>query len=245
MLGSSQSIAGPNIALNTIMAEELSQFADVLENADDFETTLHELVCETLRDHQRIIFNGNGYSQEWKDEAAKRGLSNLPSTAKALPTYISQKNIDLVTKHGIFTETEFLARYEIHLQSYNKLINIEARTMVDMARNQILPAALKYTSELADGINRKRQAMGENAAVAAESSLVERLSATCDSLYTRCETLAEALKQVPANSKDAADYYSDVIIPQMEQIRTDADLLESFTAKSYWPYPVYSDMLFY
>ena len=245
MLGSSQSIAGPNIALNTIMAEELRQFADVLESAEDFDAALHDLVCETLKAHQRIIFNGNGYSQEWKEEAAVRGLSNLPSTAKALPAYISQKNIDLVTKHGIFTESEFFARYEIHLQSYNKLINIEARTMVDMARNQILPAALKYASDLAEGINRKRAALGENAAIKAEHSLVERLSAACDSLYLHCETLADTLKNVPASSKDAAEYYSDIIVPQMEQIRSDADLLESFTAKSYWPYPVYSDMLFY
>ena len=245
MLGSSQSIAGPNIALNTIMAEELRQFADELENAEDFESALQDLVCETLKAHQRIIFNGNGYSQEWKEEAAKRGLSNLPSTAKALPTYISPKNIELVTKHGIFTEAEFMARYEIHLQSYNKLINIEARTIVDMARNQILPAALKYTSDLAAGINRKRTAIGENAAVTAEHSLVKRLSVACDSLYMRCEALADALKIVPLNSKEAAEYYSDVIVPQMEQIRLDADILESFTAKSYWPYPVYSDMLFY
>ena len=142
MLGSSQSIAGPNIALNTIMAEELGKFADILENAENFDAALQKLVCDTLTQHQQIIFNGNGYSDEWKEEAARRGLSNHTNTAHALPTYISQKNIDLVTKHGIFTESEFRARYEIHMQSYKKVIAIEARTCVDMVLHQILPAAL-------------------------------------------------------------------------------------------------------
>lgn len=245
MLGSSQSIAGPNIALNTIMAEELSQFADILEAADNFDTALQALVCDTFTAHQRIIFNGNGYSQEWKDEAKRRGLSNLPSTAKALPSYISRKNIELVTRHGIFTESEFRARHEIHLESYNKLINIEARTMVDMAMHQILPAALQYSSDLAVGINRKRKAINAFAGMKAERSLVIRLSRTCDSLYNKCESLTSDLDRVPTENDDAAQYYSDIIIPQMESIREDADALEKLTAKSYWPYPIYSDMLFY
>ena len=142
MLGSSQSIAGPNIALNTIMAEELGKFADILEQADNFDEALHKLVCDAFTQHQRIIFDGNGYSDEWKLEAVHRGLSNLPSTAECLPSYISPKNVELVTKHGIFTEAEFHARYAIYLESYNKIVNIEARTMVDMAMHQILPAAL-------------------------------------------------------------------------------------------------------
>ena len=245
MLGSSQSIAGPNIALNTIMAEALSQFADILETAEDFDTALQSLICDTLTAHQRIIFNGNGYSDEWKEEAKRRGLSNLPSTAKALPSYISQKNIDLVTKHGIFTEAEFHARYEIHLEAYNKLINIEARTMVDMAMNQILPAALKYSSDLAAGINRKRDALGTVVKAHTESSLVKRLSETSDALYDKCERLLADLGHVPAENHAATDYYNDVILPQMQAIRVDADLLEKITAKSYWPYPQYSDMLFY
>ena len=157
MLGSSQSIAGPNIALNTIMAEELGQFADVLENAEDFEATLQKLVCDTLRAHQRIIFNGNGYSQSWQEEAARRGLSNLRSTAKALPTYVSQKNIDLVTRHGIYSESEFRARHEIHLESYSKLIRIEAKTMVDMVLHQLLPAGMQYASDLAEAVSRKER----------------------------------------------------------------------------------------
>ena len=245
MLGSSQSIAGPNIALNTIMAEELSQFADILESAEDFDATLQKLVCDTLTAHQRIIFNGNGYSDEWKQEAARRGLSNLPNTAKALPTYISQKNIDLVTKHGIFTESEYRARYEIHLESYNKLINIEAKTMVDMVMHQILPAALRYSSDLAAGINRKREAMGSDVKAIVETSLTKRISDCCDALYENSEKLYAHLKHVPSDSKEAADYYSDVIVPGMQAVRKNADLLEKLTAKSYWPYPLYSDLLFY
>ena len=245
MLGSSQSIAGPNIALNTIMAEELSKFADILENAEDFDSALQKIVCDTLTQHQRIIFNGNGYSQQWQEEAAKRGLSNLPCTAKALPAYISQKNIDLVTKHGVYTESEFRARYEIHLETFNKLINIEARTMVDMVMHQILPAAIRYSSDLAAGINNKREASNGEIKAIAETSLTQRISSRCDALYENTEKLYQHLKSVPSDSKTAADYYSDVIIPGMEAIRKDADFLEKLTAKSYWPYPLYSDLLFY
>ena len=133
MPGSSQSVAGPNIALNTIMAEELRKFADVLEKADDFDAALNRLVRQALTDHKRIIFGGNGYSAEWAQEAARRGLHNYPNAAAAFPSYISQKNIDLVTRHGVFTETEFRARHSIYLEAYNKIINIEGRTMVDMA----------------------------------------------------------------------------------------------------------------
>ena len=245
MLGSSQSIAGPNIALNTIMAEELSQFADILENAEDFDTALQKLVCDTFTKHQRIIFNGNGYSAQWQEEAARRGLSNLNNTAKALPAYISKKNIELVTKRGIFTEAEFHARYEIHLESYNKLINIEARTMVDMVMHQILPAALAYSSDLAESINRKLQATGGTVKAGVETSLVERISGACDRLYEKSEQLYADLKAVPKDSKEAANYYSEIIVADMQAVRKDADFLEKLTAKSYWPYPTYSDLLFY
>ena len=245
MLGSSQSIAGPNIALNTIMAESLSQFADILEKAEDIDAALQKLVCETLSKHQRIIFNGNGYSEEWKEEAAKRGLSNYPTTAEALPSYIDQKNIELVTKHGIFTEAEFRARYEIHLESYNKLINIEARTMVDMIMHQILPAALKYSSDLAESVNRKVSALGNPSVAATEISLTERISKRTNDLYEKTENLYAALKNVPKEVEAANRYYSDVIVPGMTAVRKDADFLEKLTAKSYWPYPTYSDLLFY
>ena len=180
MLGSSQSISGPNIALNTIMAEQLARFADALEQAEDFDVALQNLVCKALTEHSRIIFSGNGYSDEWKAEAARRGLSNLSSAAEALPTYVSENNIDLVTRHGIFTETEFRARHTIHLEAYNKIVGIEARTMIDMAVHQILPAALHYTRSLCDGLTSKK-ALGLAAKV--ETAIVEKLSAASDALY--------------------------------------------------------------
>ena len=242
MLGSSQSVTGPNIALNTIMAEILDRFADELEAAEDFDTALQNLVCRSLTEHQRIIFNGNGYSQQWQEEAERRGLSNLRSTADALPSYISEKNIDLVTRHGIYTEAEFRARYEIHHSAYCKVIKIEARTMLDMVQRQILPAASRYTGDLADRINSKA-ALG--IAAEAERDTLANLSKTMDALYCRCNDLLIDLKACPAGLEAATRYCHDVIVAGMDAVRQQADLLEQLTDKSYWPYPTYSDILFY
>ena len=242
MVGSSQSIAGPNTALNTIMAEELRQFADILEQAENFDEALHDLVAKTFTDHQRILFDGNGYSAEWKEEARCRGLSNLPSTAESLPTYVSQKNIDLVSSHGIFTETEFRARYAIYLESYNKVVSIEARTMLDMAQHQILPAALRYTKELCDTLCRKN-ALGVSSR--AEKDLIQQLSSGTDALYEDIQTMKSILRLVPPDAEAAASYYFTNVIPTMVSMRSHADLLEELTDKSYWPYPTYSDLLFY
>lgn len=242
MLGSSQSIAEPNIALNTIMAEELSKFADRLEAAPDFDKALHDLVCEVFTAHQRILFDGNGYSDEWKEEAVRRGLSNYPSTAECLPTYVQQKNIDLVVRHGIFTEAELRARYAIHLEAYNKIVAIEARTMVDMALHQILPAAMRYTKDLCDGLVVKKSV---GAACNAESVLIRNLSGHTDALYDAIDILRHGLGAVPKNAEAAAMYYHDTIIPGMNALRAEADILETLTDKSYWPYPTYSDLLFY
>ena len=242
MLGSSQSIAEPNIALNTIMAEELGRFADILENAPDFDKALHELVCDVFTKHQRILFDGNGYSQEWKEEAVQRGLSNYPSTAECLPTYVQEKNIDLVTRHGIFTEAELRARYAIHLESYNKIVAIEARTMLDMAVHQILPAAMHYTKDLCDALLVKQNV---GVSCRAESVLARNLSVHTDALYDAIDILRHGLDAVPKNAEAAAMYYHDTIIPGMHALRTEADALEAMTDKSYWPYPTYSDLLFY
>ena len=242
MLGSSQSIAGPNIALNTIMAEELGQFADELEHAKNFDNALQQLICRTLTDHQRIIFNGNGYSHQWQADAHKRGLSNHPSTAESLEAYISPKNIALVTKRAIFTEAEFHARYEIHLEAYIKIVNIEARTSVDMVQHQILPAALAYSTSLCNTVIAKEKV---GASCRAEKALLGKLSAATDALYEKCERLKEDLLHIPAGSEASANYYHNVIIADMDALRSDADLLEELTDKSYWPYPTYSDLLFY
>ncbi len=242
MVGSAQSISGSNVALNTIMAEELGKFADILENAKDFDAALQKLVCETFTEHQRIIFNGNGYGSDWPKEAEKRGLSNLDSTASCLPAYVSQKNIELVTKHGIFTEAEFRARHEIYLETYIKVVKIEALTAVDMIRHQILPAASAYATALCDAIVSK-EAVG--ATCKAEHALVARLSAATDALYDCCEKLVADLENAPEDMAEAATYYHEIILEDMAAARKEADLLESLTDKSYWPYPTYSDLLFY
>jgi len=242
MLGSSQSVASPNIALNTIMAEELRQFADELENAKNFDKALHDLVCKTFTEHQRIIFDGNGYSEEWKQEAARRGLSNYPSTAECMGAYLSEKNIQLVTSHGIFTETEFRARHAIVLETYNKTVNIEARTMVDMALHQILPSALRYTKELCQTVQSKKEL---GASCKAESVLIRHLSNTTDALYDSIVVLREALEAIPAETEAASAAYHSSVVPAMQTLRTHADYLEQLTDKSYWPYPTYSDLLFY
>ena len=242
MLGSSQSIAGPNIALNTIMAEELGRFADELERAEDFDSALQKLVSKALKDHRRIIFDGNGYSEEWKQEAARRGLSNLSSTAEAMRAYLSQKNIDLVTRHGVFTETEFRARHAIYLDDYRKKVNIEARTMVDMAVQQILPAAMGYTDALCGGVASKKSL---GVSCRGEMALIQKLSAACDVAYDTVERLKDALAHTPTDEESAADHCHSVIVPLMAELRTQADILEKNTAKAYWPYPTYSDLLFY
>ena len=242
MLGSSQSVAGPNIALNTIMAEQLGRFADALEKAKDFDATLQQIVSRALSEHQRVIFDGNGYSEEWKQEAARRGLSNLPSTAEALPAYVSDKNIDLVVRHGIFNEQEFRARYLIHLESYRKVVNIEARTMLDMAIHQILPASSAYTRELCDTAAAK-QAMG--VPCRSERDLIVRLAQVQDEMYARIQQLTDQLKTIPGDAKEAAAYCRQSIIVTMDALRASADRLEELTAKKYWPFPTYADLLFY
>ena len=242
MLGSSQSVAGPNIALNTIMAEELGKFADELEKAEDFDSALQNLVCRAFTEHSRIIFNGNGYSQAWEEEAQRRGLSNLRSTAQALPAYVSQKNIDLVTRHGIFTENEFRARHEIHLEAYCKIMRIEAQTMLDMAMRQILPAVSRYTGDLCQRVELKQKLyVGRNA----EMALVHQLSEGMDALYEACNKLKEDLCGIAGTGEDGALYYREVISKDMDILRKLADDLEVITDKSYWPYPTYSDILFY
>jgi glutamine synthetase len=224
------------------MAEELRKFADELETAENFDEKLHKLVCNAFTQHQRIIFDGNGYSDAWKQEAAKRGLSNYTSTAEALAHYVTDRNIDLVTRHGIFTENEFRARHAIHMESYNKVVNIEARTMVDMALHQILPAAMRYTHALCDGVVSKKT-LGVSGK--AESALITKLSDATDCLYDAVEKLKEDLEKIPADLAAATEYYHNMITRDMKILRKYADTLEQLTDKSYWPYPIYSDLLFY
>ena len=241
MLGSSQSISGPNIALNTIMAEELKQFADELETSKDFQTDLQKLIKKTLTEHQRIIFNGNGYDDAWIAEAEKRGLSNLASTADALPMYTAKKNMELFIKHGIYTKEEIEARAEIHIENYSTVISIEAKTMVDMIRHQILPAVSRYASDLC-----QRAASKEGMGVPCkyETATAKEVGKLTDTLLSACDKMEKDLEKVPARSKKAMDYCHQTIIPDMAKAREAADQLETLTDSKYWPFPVYSDLLF-
>ena len=245
-LGSSQSISGPNIILNTIVAEELKQFADELEGAEDFTEKLNELIKKTIKEHKRIIFNGDGYSDEWKAEAKKRGLLNLKTTVDALPAFLAPKNVELFTKHKIFTEKEMESRYEILLETYSKVINIEGLTMVDMAKKQILPAVNSYIGNLASTA-KKKLSVTEGLSCRMEKDLLEKLSVLEDSAYDKANKLAALLEEGGKLSDGLAQatFYKDQILPAMEALRSDCDALEVDTAESSWPFPQYGDLLFH
>ena len=242
MLGSSQSVSGPNIALNTMMAEQLEEFADQLEKAKDFTGELQALIRKTLTEHQRIIFNGNGYEDAWIKEAEKRGLSNLTSTADALPAYTAKKNIDLFTRHGIYTKSEIEARAEIHMENYVTTLTIEGNTMVDMIQHQILPAVSNYADHLCQRIYHK-DASGVSCKF--ETVTAKKIADLTDKLMDAAEKLEQDLSKVPSESRKAMDYIHKTLLGDMSTARKLADQLETATAKEYWPFPVYSDLLFY
>jgi len=242
MVGASQSISGPNVALNTIMAEELKQFADTLENAKDFQADLQKLLRKVFTDHQRIIFNGNGYDSAWVAEAGKRGLSNLPTAADALPVYTTRKNVDLFVRHGIFTREEMQARAEIHMENYVSVITIEANTMTDMIRREILPAVSSFTSDLC-----ARAAEEERLGVSAryEIDTAKELGQLTEKLLSACVRLEKDIAKCPAgNHRQAMEHCARTIVPDMEKARGYADALETLTSGDYWPFPVYSKLLF-
>ena len=241
MLGSSQSIAGPNIALNTIMAEELKQFADELEQSEDFNSDLHKLIRRVFTNHQRIIFSGNNYDEAWLTEAEKRGLPNLASTADALPMFTTKKNVDLFVRHGIYTPEELSARAEIHIENYTKVISIEASTMVDMIRHEILPAVSAFSSALCERAERKT-IMG--ASCRYETHTAVQISELTDELLEICEKLEDDLASIPSEPTTAMAYSHDVLLADMDAARAIADKLEELTAREYWPFPVYADLLF-
>ena len=241
MLGASQSASGPNVALNTIMAEELGQFADELEKAEDFQAELQALIRRVFTRHQRILFNGNGYDDAWTEEAERRGLSNLLSTADALPMYCSDKNVTLFTKHGIYTREEMEARAEIHVENYSTVMRIEANTMIDMLRHEILPAVSSFADQLSQRAFHKKS-MGMSCTY--ETVTGQEVSALTDELFAICGRMEQDLDKIPADAMDAMVYCHNVIIPDMEAARAAADKLETMTARESWPFPVYSDLLF-
>ncbi len=245
MAGASQSIAGPNIALNTIIADELEQFADVLERAADFKEALNGLIRETISKHKRIIFNGNGYESSWLEEAARRGLSNYRTTPDALPHYIDEKNIALFTKHKVFTEVEMRSRCEVHLENYSKVIRIEALTMAEMVRKDIIPAAYTYLKRLSETAVAVKSACPE-LDCAMEINMLKHLRTRTDSLYVNINKLEDILAGAGGcrSGLEASIYYRDKVLPVMDELRSAADEIERFVGEKYWPYPTYGELLF-
>ncbi len=243
MVGSSASIAEPNTALNTIVADTLSNIADRLEKAKDVDAEAQNIVTEIVKKHKRIIFNGNNYSEDWLKEAEKRGLPNIKSMVAAIPTLISEKTIKVYEKQGVLTKAEMHSRYEIFLEAYVKTINIEALTMLDMAKRQILPASLEYTGEVAATLSSLKTVSAKSSAA---DKLLTDLTSTIDSFGKKIEAL-EATLAKNGNNNDAlkhAEYYRDVVFKAMETLRVDGDKLETMVDAKIWPLPTYADLLF-
>ena len=243
MLGSSASISGANVVINTAVAESLRQYADALEGSTDFENDLHELIRSVIRKHKRIIFSGNGYGDEWVREAEKRGLLNLPTTPDCVPHYLAMKNVELFARHRVYTEIELAARYKMKLDNYCKVLHIEALTMLDMARQDILPAVSAFAKELCDTATAKN-------ALGVEAMYETETAAMVSKLTTAVLTEVRTLEKASDDAEELADVltracaYKDNVLSAMSALRESVDELETLTARKYWPYPNYGDLLF-
>ena len=246
MPGSAENLSDANTILNTAVAKELKGYADELEGAEDFTSAVIALVKRTIRDHRRVIFNGNGYTAEWEAEAAKRGLPNKKNTPAALPALIEPKNIALMEEFGVLTKVEMESRYEVEMEHYSKIINIEALTMLEMARKQLLPAVNSYMSELANTAASKL-AVSENISVRSETKTLTKLSADADAMSDAVDTLQDAVdasKALPTEAEKAVAFH-DNVLPAMDALRAAADDAETICGEDYWPLPSYSKMLYY
>ena len=246
MPGSAENLSDANTILNTAVAKELKGYADELESAEDFTSAVIALVKRTIRDHRRVIFNGNGYTAEWEEEAAKRGLPNKKNTPAALPALIEPKNIALMEEFGVLTKVEMQSRYEVEMEHYSKIINIEALTMLEMARKQLLPAVNSYMSELANTAASKL-AVSENISVRSETKTLTKLSADADAMSDAVDTLQDAVdasKALPTEAEKAVAFH-DNVLPAMDALRAAADDAETICGEDYWPLPSYSKMLYY
>ena len=246
MPGSAENLSDCNTILNTAVAKELKGYADELEKADDFTSAAIALVKRTIRDHRRVIFNGNGYTVEWEEEAAKRGLPNKKNTPAALPALIEPKNIALMEDFGVLTKVEMESRYEVEMEHYSKIINIEALTMLEMARKQLLPAVNAYMSEVANTAASKL-AVSENLSVRSETKALTRLSADADAMSDAVDELQAAVDAAKALSDESAKAvaFHDDVLPKMDALRAAADDAETICGEDYWPLPSYSKMLYY
>lgn len=243
MVGSKDSIAAPNTVLNTIVAEAFAEACDVLEKADDFDMAVHDLIKKYLNEHQRIIFNGNGYSDEWVEEAERRGLPNIKSMVDAIPALTTDKAVSLFEKFHVFTKSELEARAEIQYETYAKAINIEAKTMIDVASKQIIPAVIKYTKSLADTVNAVTAA-GAEASV--QQELLHETSALLSDTKVALAKLVELdikAGEIPEGA-ELAHYFHEEIVPAMAELRAPVDKLEMIVDKEMWPMPSYGDLMF-
>ncbi len=245
MPGSAENLSDANTILNTAVAKELKGYADELESAADFRAAVIALVKRTIHDHRRVIFNGNGYSAEWEAEAEKRGLPNKKYTPAALPALIDAKNISLMEEFGVLTKTEMESRYEVEVEHYSKIINIEALTMLEMARKQLLPAVTEYMGTLAGTIGAKK-AISDKLSCKAETKALESLTADADGMSDACESLQKAVDAAKGMDEIAkASFFHDSVLSAMEMLRTSADAAEVLCGEEYWPLPSYSEMLYY
>ena len=245
MPGSTLSMAGPNVVLNTAVAEELRQFADELEGAEDFTAELNELIKRVIKEHKRIIFNGNGYDDAWIEEALRRGLPNLRTTPDCMPAFTSEKSVQLFTSHGVYSKAELQSHYDIKLDNYAKIINIEAQTMLDMSKKDILPAVSAYAKSLADTAAAKK-AVSADIDCSYETDTLAKLSGIEACMFAKTAELEKAVIEAKetAGVLETANYYKDHVIPAMNELRVNADELETLTSKAYWPFPSYGDLLF-
>ncbi len=244
MPGSSASISGVNVVLNTAVAESLRQYADELENAENFEAALHDLIRDVIRKHKRIVFNGNGYDDAWIREAESRGLLNLRTTPDCVPYYLAPKNIELFTRHKVYSETELRARYEIKLDSYCKVLHVEAQTLAEMSRKEVLPAVSAYVRSLSETVSARRTLDAE-APCRFEVEEISQLSRHVDNAYEKLLHLEGAIRALPrGDTLDRALFYRDHVLSCMEDLRLDLDEMERLTAAEFWPLPTYGDLMF-
>lgn len=245
MVGSSQSVADCNIVLNTMVADILQRIGDRLENCENIQEESRQIVREIIRDHGRIIFNGNNYSEEWREEAARRGLPNIPDSVQAAEALIKPKNMDLFMRHGVFSPKEMESRYEVMLESYAKTMNIEACTMLEMTRREIVPAAISYSRFLSETLNQIKDT-GLAVDVTLEASLLKDVTAASAQLRQALGKLEKVVEKA-ADERDTrkkADLYRQQVLPAMDALRAQADRLETLLGKDYWPMPTYTELLY-
>ena len=243
MPGSSQSIAGINLVINSIVADALMDFADALEKAEDPQKEISRLIVDTIKNHGRIIFNGNNYSEEWVKEAERRGLPNLKTTVDAMPAFISEKAVKMFERHGVFTEAEAYSRYEILMEDYNKAVHIEALTTVEMAKREILPACISYAKTIAETLQTQKE-LGISAPN--EEQLLRTITALTEQLIAATDLLDQTMKNEPEmeDELEKAHFYKEQVLVQMDAVRKAADELETMVGKAYWPFPTYTDLLY-